>query len=70
VTPYNKFDGTGDGFSFHNFNAHEMKDAVLLALDAYRDRDAMNGLIRRAMEADFGFEKSAEEYARLYIWML
>ena len=70
VTPYNKFDCTGDGFSFHNFNAHEMKDAVLLALDAYRDRDAMNGLIRRAMEADFGFEKSAEEYARLYIWML
>jgi hypothetical protein len=30
----------------------------------------MRGLIRSAMEADFGFELSAHEYARLYLWML
>lgn len=70
VTPYNKFDGTGDGFSFANFNAHEMKGAVLAALSVYRDKNAMAGLVRAAMEADFGFDKSAEEYARHYLWML
>jgi len=70
VTPYNKFDGTGDGFSFANFNAHEMKGAVLAALSAYRDKNAMVGLVRAAMEADFGFDKSAEEYVRHYLWML
>ena len=70
VTPYNKFDGTGNGFSFANFNAHEMKGAVLAALSAYRDKNAMAGLVRAAMEADFGFDKSAEEYVRHYLWML
>jgi glycogen synthase len=30
----------------------------------------MNGLVRSAMEADFGFENSAAEYAKLYVWML
>lgn len=70
VTPYNKYEGTGDGFSFRDFNAHEMKAAVQEALQAYCEPSAMTGLIRAAMEADFGFDKSAEEYAKLYLWML
>lgn len=70
VKPYNKFTGEGTGFSFADFNAHEMKDAVLLAMDCYRKPEVMNGLIRQAMEADFSFSRSSEEYARLYLWML
>ena len=70
VTPYNKFDGSGDGFSFRNFNAHEMKDAVLAALEAYRDPQVMRSLVRAAMSADFGLSKSAEEYVKLYICLL
>jgi starch synthase len=70
VTPYNRFTGTGDGFTFSDFNAHEMKDAVMRALEAYEKPEVMNGLVRSAMEADFGFENSAAEYAKLYIWML
>ena len=70
VQPYNRFTGEGTGFSFANFNAHEMKDAMLLAMDCYRKHDTMNALIRSAMEADFSFTKSACEYARLYLWML
>ncbi len=30
----------------------------------------MNNLIRSAMDCDFGFDLSAEEYAKLYLWML
>lgn len=70
VIPYNKFTGEGTGFSFADFNAHEMKEAVLLALDCYRKPEVMAGLIRSAMNADFSFVKSAEEYARLYICLL
>lgn len=70
VQPYNRFTGEGTGFSFADFNAHEMKDAMLLAMDCYRRPDAMKALIRHAMEADFSFTKSACEYARLYLWML
>lgn len=70
VIPYNQYTGEGTGFSFADFNAHEMKDVILLAMDCYRKSDVMNGLIRHAMEADFSFNKSSEEYARLYLWML
>lgn len=70
VTPYNRFTGEGNGFSFANFDAWEMRDTVQLALSCYGNKEIMNGLISRAMQADFGFERSAEEYARHYIWML
>lgn len=70
VEPYNQYTGDGTGFTFANFNAHEMKDAVMTALWAFGEKDVMNGLVRHAMEADFGFSKSAEEYAKLYICML
>ena len=70
VQLYNRFTGEGTGFSFADFNAHEMKDAMLLAMDCYHRPDTMKALIRSAMEADFSFTKSACEYARLYLWML
>lgn len=70
VLPYNKFTGEGTGFSFADFNAHEMKDAVLLALDCYRRPEVMKSLIKQAMSVDLGFMRSAEKYARLYLWML
>lgn len=70
VIPYNKYTGEGTGFSFADFNAHEMKDAVLLALDCYSKPEVKSSLIRNSMTADFSFDRSAEEYARLYLCML
>ncbi len=70
VTPYNRFTGEGNGFSFANFDAWEMRDALRLALACYKDGQVMTGLISRAMQADFGFDNSAKEYLRHYIWML
>ena len=70
VTPYNQFTGEGNGFSFANFDAWEMRDAMRKAQECYRNEKIMDGLITRAMTADFGFERSAQEYAKHYIWML
>lgn len=70
VAPYNKFTGEGTGFSFAGFNAHEMKDAIMLALDCYGKPEVMHSLVRQAMEADFSFDRSSEKYAELYLWML
>ena len=71
VLPYNQYTGEGTGFTFANYNAHEMKDAVLRALDVYHNhKDAWTGLVRSGMSADFGFARSAMDYARLYISML
>ena len=44
--------------------------AMRKAMICYRRPEVMNGLIRSAMDCDFGFDRSAEEYARLYVWML
>ncbi len=70
VIPYNRFTGEGNGFSFANFDAWEMRDAMRLAMACYQDSAVMHGLIDRAMRMDFGFELSAEEYGRNYLWML
>ena len=70
VIPYNQFTGEGNGFSFANFDAWEMLAVVRTALRCYGNKEIMQGLINRAMQADFGFALSAQEYARLYIWML
>lgn len=70
VIPYNCVTGEGDGFSFANYNALEMRDTIVRALEAYKNKDVMKGLISTAMGMDFGFDISAGEYAKLYICML
>ncbi|MGI5976433.1 MAG: glycogen synthase GlgA [Candidatus Limivicinus sp.] len=70
VKPYNCYTGEGNGFSFANYDAWEMRDTVKNALKCWQDKELMHGLISNAMQTDFGFERSAEEYARLYICML
>ena len=67
VTPYNKYLDTGTGFSFANYNAHEMKDAVLLAMDMfYHQKEEWEKLMARGMEADFSWKSSVAEYRELY----
>ena len=70
VTPYNRFTGEGNGFSFANFDAWEMRDTIRNALGCYYNEEIMHGLINHAMQTNFSFDLSAEEYARHYIWML
>ena len=56
VKPYNKFTGEGNGFSFANYNAHEMKATVEMACEVYRSQpEAWAQLQRNAMSEDFSF---------------
>ncbi len=67
VIPYNKYEGTGTGFSFTNINAHEFLFAIKNALDVYNNYpDSWNQLIRQAMNQDFSWERSAKRYVDLY----
>ncbi len=66
VIPYNEFTGVGTGFSFANYNAHEMKDAILRAVNVYKDKDKWQSIIKQCMSQDFSWENSAGEYANLY----
>ena len=59
-------DGAGNGFTFKTYNAHDMLDAMRRAIDKYRNADEWNELVRRALECDFSWGKSANEYIRMY----
>ena len=70
VIPYNKYTGEGTGFTFANYNAHEMKDAVVRALEVYRDREKWMKLVKSCMSQDFSWDRSALQYMQLYNMIL
>lgn len=70
VIPYNEYEGTGTGFSFANYNAHEMYNTIRYAHSIYVDKKReWNKIVDRAMTADFSWEASADQYAELYNWL-
>lgn len=66
VIPYNEYTGEGTGFTFRNYNAHEMKDAVVRAIKVYRRKDEWANIVRQCMKQDFSWNRSAAEYENLY----
>lgn len=67
VEPLNEFTNEGVGFSFKNYNAHEMLDMIRYAKYIFEQRKRVyNRMIERAMERDFSWATSAREYERLY----
>lgn len=67
VQPYNQYEGTGTGFGFCNYNAHEMLSTVRYAKDVYYNhRREWNKMIDRGMAADFSWGASAKKYEDLY----
>ncbi len=66
IKPYNPYTGEGNGFTFQNYNAHDMKQVLKEALALYRNRERWTALVRRVMEADFRWERSARKYIELY----
>lgn len=66
VTPYNKYDKTGNGFSFGTYNAHEMLFAIKRALEIYQSPKEWSRLVKSAMRYDSSWEASAKEYLTLY----
>ena len=59
-------DGFGNGFTFANYNAHELYEACWRAKEGYWNKDGWPILVRRAMECDFSWSNSAKSYEGLY----
>ncbi len=70
VAPYDEYASTGTGFSFANYNAHEMMDVINYAKTIYYDRKKeWNKIVDRAMASDFSWNVSARRYEELYRWL-
>ena len=66
VWPYNEYEGTGTGFSFANYNAHEMLNIIRYAKHIYYDRRReWNKIIDRGLAVDFSWNTSAGKYQEL-----
>ena len=67
VEAYNEFDKTGTGFSFANYNAHEMLGTIRYAERIYYDKKRdWNKIVERGMKEDFSWKTSAKHYEDLY----
>ena len=67
VEPYNEYESKGTGFSFSNYNAHEMLSIVNYAKDVYYNhKREWNKIVDRGMKTDFSWNSSARKYEDLY----
>ena len=67
VEAYNEYEKTGTGFSFMNYNAHEMLGTIRYAERIYYDKKRdWNKIVERGMKRDFSWKNSAKQYEDLY----
>ena len=66
IKPYITSEGTGNGFTFKTYNAHDMLDAVRRALSLYSDKEEWARLVANAMNMDFSWNASAKKYLKMY----
>ena len=59
-------DGEGNGFTFKTYNAYDMLGAIYRGVEAYNDKQGWQVLVKRALECDMSWGKSANEYIRMY----
>lgn len=66
VTPYNEITGEGNGFSFTNYNAHDMLHVIRYAIQTISDGQTRRRLMARALRTSNSFSHSAAAYLALY----
>ena len=66
VEASDEYKHTGTGFSFANFNAHEMLNTIHYAKQIYTNKRAWNKIIENGMKVDYSWDNSAKKYEELY----
>ena len=66
VHPFDKYTKQGNGLTFPNFNAHELLFTTKRAMGYYEDSALWDVLVRNAMNSDYSWDRSAEDYKNLY----
>ena len=67
VLSYNEANGDGNGFTFFNYNAHDMLHTIERAINYYENEpEVWRKLQMRGMTGDYSWKHSAGDYLRLY----
>ena len=68
VAPYNKYENTGNGFTFDRYEAGLLLDAINRAKTLYfTERERWDEMVVRNMEKDVSWGQSARQYRDLYL---
>ena len=60
----------GNGFTFANYNAYDMLYVIREAINCYHNKEFWPQLVKRVMQVDFSWQRSAKEYEKVYGEML
>lgn len=67
VLSYNEYNQEGNGFTFFNYNAHDMLNTIARAVHYYKeDKKTFRILKQRGMQTDFSWDRSAAAYIDIY----
>ena len=67
VFSYNEETGKGNGFSFTNYNAHNMLFSIKRALQIFKEDNASwTTIIKSAMTSDYSWKGSSNKYKEIY----
>ncbi|MGL4742427.1 MAG: glycogen synthase GlgA [Sarcina sp.] len=66
ISPYNKYDITGNGFSFANYSAQELINSTEEAISTFYRKSEWNEIVKNAMNSENSWDKSAKVYKNLY----
>ncbi len=56
----------GNGFTFANYSAHELRERTCAALELWRDTEKRKKFVSQIMKTDFSWDASAKKYLELY----
>jgi starch synthase len=66
VQAYNEESGEGNGFTFSNYNAHDMMFTVRRAVSLYKQPEHWKKITKNAFAGDYSWNVSAQQYIDIY----
>ncbi|MEK5397363.1 glycogen synthase GlgA [Paenibacillus sp. FSL K6-2859] len=66
VQPYNEESGEGNGFTFSNYNAHDMMFTLRRAISLYKQPEHWKKITKNAFAGDYSWNVSAQQYIDIY----
>ncbi|MBQ9513496.1 MAG: glycogen synthase GlgA [Clostridia bacterium] len=60
------YEGVGNGFTFHDYNAHDMLYTINEAIKTFYNKESWKKVQNNAMSSDFSWNKSSIEYENMY----
>lgn len=69
IKHYYELDGEiyGNGFTFSNYNAHELKSKIIESVELFKDKPKWERLVKKVMSEDFSWDVSAKKYIEMYM---